>query len=490
MHRLRLTFPYFLAFLLASATTLILYSLRQSLGSPVIALLYLLPVVLSAALWGRWAAVTTALYAFFGFNYFFIQPLHTFTVHQPQDLLALIVFLLVAIVISQSISQARSGLEAANARERELTHLYDLTTSLMSLRDLPTIQRTIAAKTLETFRAEWVEVELHSRTADGPETLRLPAASPPRTPDHREILLAASDRRGEIRLWRATPLTHTEERLLRTFASQGALALERAHLVLTETRTKVLEESDKLKSALLSSVSHELRTPLATIKAAATSLQSESVDWNLDARRDLLAAIDEETDHLNRLVGNLLDMSRIEAGVLRIHPEPARLAPVVEQALTQLQPKLAGREVQVDLPDALPDVMIDAGRIQQVLANLIDNAAKYSPAGLPILISATAQAAGVTVGVHDQGPGISSEHAQKIFDRFYRIDDARIRNTGGIGLGLAISRALVEAHVGRLWLDSVPGQGSTFYFSVPTVQPQADTPIEPGVEAVESIEAN
>jgi signal transduction histidine kinase len=143
----------------------------------------------------------------------------------------------------------------------------------------------------------------------------------------------------------------------------------------------------------------------------------------------------------------------------------------------------------VDLPDVLPDVMIDAGRIQQVLANLIDNAAKYSPAGSPILVSATTQAAGVTVGVHDHGPGISSEHAQKIFDRFYRIDDARIRNTGGIGLGLAISRALVEAHGGRLWLDSVPGQGSTFYFSVPIAQPQADTSIEPGVEASESIGA-
>ena len=465
MHRLRLTLPYLLTFLLVSATTLILYSLRQSLGSPVIALLYLLPVVLSAALWGRWAAVTTALYAFFGFNYFFIQPLYTFTVHHPQDLLALIVFLIVAIVISQSISQARSGLEAANARERELTHLYDLTTSLMSLRDLPTIQRTIAAKTLETFRAEWVEVELHSRTADGPETLRLPAASPPRTPDHREILLAASDRRGEIRLWRATPLTHTEERLLRTFASQGALALERAHLVLTETRTKVLEESDKLKSALLSSVSHELRTPLATIKAAATSLQSESVDWNLDARRDLLAAIDEETDHLNRLVGNLLDMSRIEAGALHLQRRWNALDEIVAGVWGRLRPRARQHRIELDMPDDLPLLPLDYVLMEQVFTNLISNGLKYAPPETAIHVSARAQADGyVRVQVRNQGPHVPEEHLERIFDKFYRVTAAD--RVTGTGLGLSICKGIVEAHGGRIWAENLP-DGFAFNFTLP-----------------------
>jgi two-component system sensor histidine kinase KdpD len=465
MQRLRFTLRYLLAFLLVSLTTLILYSLRQGLSSPVIALLYLLPVVLSATMLGRWEAVTAALSAFFGFNYFFIQPLYTFTVHQPQDLLALIVFLIVAIVISQSISQARSGLEAANARERELTHLYDLTTSLMSLRDLPTIQRTIAAKTLETFQAEWVEVELHPRPADGPETLRLPAASPPRAPDHREILLAASDRRGEIRVWRAGPLTRSEERLLRTFASQGTLALERAHLVLTETRTKVLEESDKLKSALLSSVSHELRTPLATIKAAATSLQSESVDWNLDARRDLLAAIDEETDHLNRLVGNLLDMSRIEAGALHPQRRWNALDEIVAGVLTRLRPRARQHRIELDLPDDLPLLPLDYGLMEQVFTNLISNGLKYAPPDTIIWISARIQDDElVRVQVRNQGPHVPPEHIERIFDKFYRVTAAE--RVTGTGLGLSICKGIVEAHGGHIWAENLP-DGFAFSFTLP-----------------------
>lgn len=483
MQRLRFTLRYLLALLLVSLTTLILYSLRQGLSSPVVALLYLLPVVLSATMLGRWEAVTAALCAFFGFNYFFIQPLYTFTVHQPQDLLALIVFLIVALVISQSISQARSGLEAANARERELTHLYDLTTSLMSLRDLPTIQRTIAAKTLETFRAEWVEVELNPRPADGPEMLRLPAAAPPRAPDHREILLAASDRRGEIRLWRAAPLTHTEERLLRTFASQGALALERAHLVLTETRTKVLEESDKLKSALLSSVSHELRTPLATIKAAATSLQSESVDWNLDARRDLLAAMDEETDHLNRLVGNLLDMSRIEAGALDPQRKWNALDEIVAGVLTRLRPHAREHRIQIDFPDDLPLLPVDYVLMEQVFTNLVSNGLKYAPPDTTIQISARLQADEfVRVQVRNQGPHVPDEHLERIFDKFYRVTAAE--RVTGTGLGLSICKGIVEAHGGQIWAENLP-DGFAFNFTLPR-QWAGLAPPQPPVEPEET----
>lgn len=465
MQRLRLALPYVLAFLLVNATTLILYSLRQSIGSPVIALLYLLPVVLSAALWGRWAAVTTALYAFFGFNYFFIKPLYTFTVHQPQDLLALIVFLIVAVVISQSISQARSGLEAANARERELTHLYDLTTSLMGLRGIPAIQRNIAEKTLETFRAEWVEVELHSLPAGEPETLRLPATTPDRAPDHRETLLAAPDRGGEIRVWRTTPLTHAEGRLLRTFASQGALALERAHLALAETRTKVLEESDRLKSALLSSVSHELRTPLATIKAAATSLQSEAVNWDSDARRDLLAAVEEETDQLNRLVGNLLDMSRIEAGALHLQRKWNALDEIVAGVLARLRPPARQHRIEIDLPNDLPLLPIDYVLMEHVFSNLISNSVKYAPPDTIIHLGAQVQSDPfVRVQVRNQGPHVPEEHLGRIFDKFYRVTAAD--RVTGTGLGLSICKGIVEAHGGRIWAENLP-DGFAFNFTLP-----------------------
>ncbi len=282
------------------------------------------------------------------------------------------------------------------------------------------------------------------------------------------------------------PIEATEIARFEVMADRAARAIENAQLVerisayageleqRVAERTRDLEraivkaqEADKLKSQLLSTVSHELRTPLASIKGYVTTLIDYRDRLQEATQEEFLQIIDSEAERLRELVENLLDMSRIEAGVLRINPEPTRLTPIVERVLASLQSKLAGRAVSVDPLDALPDVMADPTRIQQVLANLLDNAAKYSPPGSPIHLTLAADDVRVTLGVHDRGPGISPEHVQHIFDRFYRIGDARIRSTGGIGLGLAICRGLVEAHGGRLWLDSQPGQGSAFYFSIP-----------------------
>jgi two-component system sensor histidine kinase KdpD len=243
-----------------------------------------------------------------------------------------------------------------------------------------------------------------------------------------------------------------------------------------------------MKSQLLSTVSHELRTPLASIKGYVTTLIDYRERLQADTQEEFLRIIDSESDRLQELVENLLDMSRIEAGVLRIHPEPTRLTPVVERALAVLQPKLEGREVGVDSLDALPDVMIDSTRVQQVLSNLIDNATKYSAPGSPIRVHVAADQAHVTVGVQDRGPGIAPEHVERIFDRFYRIEDAGIRSTGGIGLGLAICRGLIEAHGGRLWVASVLGEGSTFYFSIPVAVVQAEPPATSDGETSEVLE--
>ncbi len=281
-------------------------------------------------------------------------------------------------------------------------------------------------------------------------------------------------------------LEATEIARFEVMADRAARAIENAQLVerisahaeelerRVAERTRELEqalarvrEADRMKSQLLSTVSHELRTPLASIKGYVTTLIDYRDRLGNALQEEFLHIVDEESDRLRELVENLLDMSRIEAGVLRIHPELTRLTPVVERALAALQPKLAGREVSIDSLDDLPDVMIDSTRIQQVLSNLLDNAAKYSLPGTPIRISVSSDATRVTVGVHDRGAGIPPEHAEKIFDRFYRIENAGIRSAGGIGLGLAISRGLIEAHGGRMWVDSAAGQGSTFYFSIP-----------------------
>jgi two-component system sensor histidine kinase KdpD len=275
---------------------------------------------------------------------------------------------------------------------------------------------------------------------------------------------------GEIRVRRShPPLTDTEERLLRTFASQGVLALERARLSETETRARVLEESDRLKSALLSSVSHELRSPLATIKAAVSSLRSEAVEWDSDAGRELLAAMEEETDHLNQLVGNLLNMSRIEAGALKPQREwnvLAEIASGVVRRIRQLPSTQATRHtLLVDIPDELPLAPVDYKQMEQVFTNLIENSLKYSPENTTVQIRARQlDESNLLIQVSNQGPPVPEQDLDRIFDKFHRITAAdRITGTG---LGLSICKRIVEAHGGKIWAENHP-DGMTFNFTLP-----------------------
>ncbi|HEY2979994.1 MAG TPA: DUF4118 domain-containing protein, partial [Anaerolineales bacterium] len=312
---LRSFLQHMLAVLAMGVTTGVLYFLRDALDTPVIALLYLLPVGLITALWGLGPAILAAVAAFLAFNFFFIRPYYTLAVHQTGDLIVLVVFLIVAVAISQLVGRAQAGRAAANAREREATRLYELSTALAGLQDERSIGAMLADQAMQTFRAERLELRILGRADHAPLELDRPAdgSAPSRAPDWTVPLQTARGTLGEIRLWRSRPaIQPSEERLLKTFASQGAMSIERAWLAHAEAHASILEESDRLKSALLSSVSHELRTPLATIKAAITSLRGGEVPWESSARADLLEAVDDESDHLNRLVGNLLDMSRIE----------------------------------------------------------------------------------------------------------------------------------------------------------------------------------
>ena len=308
---------YLSAFLLIGIITAIFLLLRGVLfDTTLIALLYLIPLGIITAYWGLGPGITSALITFLTFNYFFIEPHYTFAVHHPTDIVILVVFLIVAVVISQLVGRAQAGLAAATAREREATQLYELSTALTGLHDDHAIAQILAKQVHAVAGGDYVELRVTGARA---LNFNLPSGEPPSRPPELIIPIeAARGVLGEIRLWRAEPaLSSGERQLLQTFASQGALALERAWLAQAESRAQVLEESDQLKSAILSSVSHELRTPLSTIKAAASSLRGKEVSWDSPARMELIAAIDDEADHLNMLVGNLLDMSRIESGALK-----------------------------------------------------------------------------------------------------------------------------------------------------------------------------
>jgi two-component system sensor histidine kinase KdpD len=261
--------------------------------------------------------------------------------------------------------------------------------------------------------------------------------------------------------------------LLQTFASQGALAFERARLSQAESRARVLEESDHLKSILLSSVSHELRTPLSTIKAAASSLRGNEVSWDSSARVELIAAIDDEADHLNMLVGNLLDMSRIESGALKPKLEWNILSEIVGSVLARMRHSIDGHKLEIDVPESLPFVPVDYVQMEQVFTNLVSNSLKYAPSNTLIRIQANIEADAIHIQVSNQGPHVPPEHLERIFDKFYRITAAD--RVTGTGLGLSICKGIIEAHGGRIWAENVP-DGLAFNFTLPLTWDGAPPP--------------
>lgn len=457
------SWQYLLAIALIAFITAVLFVFRGVLDKTVVALLYLIPLGIITAQFGLGPGITSALVSFLTFNYFFLQPYYTLTVHHPADVVILIVFLITAVVISQLVGRVQAGLAAATAREREATQLYELSTALAGLQDDHAIAQTLARQVHAVAAGESVEINI---TGPNSFTFRSPEVHPPDRPPELVIPIdAARGSLGEIRLWRSEPaISHNERRLFQTFASQGALALERAWLAQAESRAKVLEESDRLKTAILSSVSHEFRTPLSTIKAAASSLRGGEVGWDSPARVELIAAIDDEADHLNMLVGNLLDMSRIESGALKPKREWNILSEIVGSVLSRMKRLAEEHLIEVNLPETLPLVPVDFVQMEQVFTNLLSNSLKYAPANTTVCIRARAEETSVHVQVSNQGPQIPAEHLERIFDKFYRTTDAE--RVTGTGLGLSICKGIVEAHGGRIWAENL-SNGMAFNFTIP-----------------------
>ncbi|HKV03203.1 MAG TPA: ATP-binding protein [Ktedonobacteraceae bacterium] len=252
-----------------------------------------------------------------------------------------------------------------------------------------------------------------------------------------------------------------------TFVDQATAVIERARLRRESLQIELLQRTDALRAALLSSVSHDLRTPLSSIKAAASSLLQEEVQWDDEARRSFALSIESEADRLNRLVANLLDMSRIESGALKPEKEWYPIDELIHDVLGRMQPVLEGRTIHTDLPDDLPPVKLDYLQIDQVLTNLIENALRYTPAGSPIEIGVQAIGDRMIISIADRGPGIPAADRERVFDKFYRVMETQTARTIGSGLGLAVSRGLVEAHGGRIWVENRKGGGAIFRFTLP-----------------------
>jgi len=256
------------------------------------------------------------------------------------------------------------------------------------------------------------------------------------------------------------------------FVDHAASMIERARLHRESLQVEVLRRTDALRAALLSSISHDLRTPLSSIKASASSLLQEDVQWDEESRRSFALAIEREADRLNRLVGNLLDMSRIEGGALKPEKEWYPIDELIHDVLGHMQPLLQERTLQTELPDDLPPVELDYLQIDQVLTNLIENAARYTPTDSPIEISVRTQGNQMVISVADRGPGIPPADLERIFDKFYRVSGTSAQTVRGSGLGLAVCRGLVEAHGGHIWAGNRPGGGAIFRFTLPLNNPR------------------
>jgi two-component system sensor histidine kinase KdpD len=441
-----------------------------------VALTYLLAIVAVSTAWGLTVAVVMSIAAMLSFNYNFLPPIGKFTVADPQNWVALFAFLAVSVLVSQLSNRARQKAEDASARRREIEKLYLFSQGLLEFGNVIQLQNRIPSQIVEVFEVGAAALLL----ADKQKVYR----SGPVVPQLDVESLKANVLREEPYIDVANSLSFTPVRMgmrpigclgitgtvltrqtLEAIGTLTAVAIERARAVEQLGQTEAAREGERLRTALLDSVTHALRTPLTSIKASVTNLLSNP-NVSEKQRAELLTIVNEETDRLNRLVGEAGEMARLDAGEVELNLAPNSIGDVVHTALEQTATLLGAREVRVKIPDNLPNVSVDLKRVTDALVQLIDNAHRYSPADQPITISAETAGDFVVTSVADRGAGIDEQEQALIFEKFYRGKDQRFL-VQGTGMGLPIAKAIIEAHRGTISLTSQRGHGSVFSFTVP-----------------------
>jgi two-component system, OmpR family, sensor histidine kinase KdpD len=425
--------------------TWILSNAREEIGLPSVMLLFLLLTVVISALGGLWPGLTAAIGASLLVNWYFVPPLYTFTIGDGENILAIAIFLAIAVLVSLLVSlAARRAYEGARARA-EAEALLRLAGSSPATSVLDSLCRILGLDGAAVL----------GRHEDG---WRIEAASGERAPESPDAGSATIELDDEhVLVLAGAPVRSEDRRVLDAFAKELAASVELDELEAGAQSAITLAAANDLRAALLSAVSHDLRTPLAAVKASVTSLLQEDVDWTPEARRDFLRTIDEEADRLNALVGNLLDMSRLQTGALEISPAPVGLEEVLPAALRSLA--AGDGAVELDVSEALPRVLADPGLLERALANVISNALRFSPPGRPARVSAGAVNGTVDVRVVDRGPGVPPGDRDQLFVPFRRLGDSP--QGEGVGLGLAVAKGFVEAMGGAIEVEDTPGGGLT-----------------------------
>jgi two-component system, OmpR family, sensor histidine kinase KdpD len=454
--RRRVAIAFVTGAVLLPLVTIVLDLFRDDLSLPSDLLFYLMVVVVVAAIGGFVPAVVTAVVAFLLANWFFTPPLHTLTIGEDDHLVALVVFVIVGAVVGELVSRvARRRAQAAQA-QAEAETLARLSGSLLSEQDpLPALMSGLRG----AFACSSVSVLRRDGTGWRVESSA--GAPVPTSPEDAQVSVPLD---GDTTLAVCGPGLRDEDlRTLRAFVGQLALAVERRRLRAEAATAEGLVEANELRTALLAAVSHDLRTPLSSIKASVTSLLQSDVTLAPTSREELLETIDEETDRLNKLVGNLLDMSRLQTGALELVWRDVGLDEVVPAALQSLGD--TSQRVIVDVPETLPRVHADAALLERAVANVIANALHASPTDRPIRVFAGSMPEIVELTIADEGPGIPRDKREEVFRPFQRLGDNP--QGDGVGLGLAVARGFVEAMDGDLSIDDTPGGGTTVVITLP-----------------------
>jgi two-component system sensor histidine kinase KdpD len=482
---------YFSSLLLVTGATVVSKIASEFLFPTNMIMLYLLAVVVAALRLGFRPALFTALLGVLAFDFFLIPPYFSFAVTDTQYLITFAGLLTVGAVISTLVARARNQTETIRIREVQTTNLYALSRDLASAVSLNDILNTVIRHVSETMPAQ-IAILL----PEG-ESLNLRASSSgfslgekeksvafwtfrngqmagkmTETLSSAELLYIPLQTGSRVVGVMGMKLTNSDEvlaperrRLLEAFASQAALAIERAYLAEKAEQAQLLQATERLERSLLNSISHDLRTPLSSIMGALSSLREEGNIVDTESRRELIELAWEESGRMNRFISNLLDITRLEAGALKIKKEPYDVQDLIGSCLASLESRAKEKKVKIDIPPNLPLIPMDSVLMAQVLINLLDNALKYSPADSTIDISARIRENWLEIEVADQGPGIPQELLMKVFNKFFRL--SRTEEVSGTGLGLAISKGIVEAHEGKIWAENRPSGGSKIVFTLP-----------------------
>ena len=464
-----------------AAVLVITFAYRQMprISATTVALTYLLAILFISTLWGLGVSLFMSVAATLAYNYFFLPPVQTFTIADPQNWVALVAFLVTSVLASDLASRVRKQAAEANRRRHEVERLYQFSQRLLSAGNPIELLNAIPRQIVETFEVGAAALFLSEKQ----KVYRSGMILPQLDADILKSVLAREELQIDAEHSVCFAPLRLGSRILGSMGISGpvlsresleamgtliAVAIERAHAIELVGKNEAAREGERLKSALLDAITHDFRTPLTSMKASVTSLLSPA---KLDGgqREELLHIIDEECDRLNRLVGEAAEMARLEAGEVKLQLESVRADDLVSGALDVCRGVLGARPVRIELKQPELQVRADFARAEEVLVHLIQNANLYSPAERAITIGAEEKDGSVQFSVADQGPGIGDTELGLIFDKFYRGADQRYR-VQGTGMGLPIAKAIVEAHGGTIGVISQVGHGSVFSFNLPVAR--------------------